>query len=195
MLDWPEKPELGLNCKMLGIFCSQKPASPSVSGTLLWQAHALLFKKSEIWVLDEWTFICSNSHLSWTFLVSLYPQAPKLFYLLKRMTISYSQLVTMFFSIYSFLPLCICESQRSNGIYFKFKIIANPKKKKKPSSDELRLAMSSNYWGWLGRGPWKFRILFSVLSCVFEIFHMNTEKLFDEHLVTQININPYICSQ
>ena len=89
MLDWPEKPELGLNCKMLGIFCSQKPASPSVSGTLLWQARALLFK-SEIWVLDEWTFICSNSHLSWTFLVSLYPQAPKLFYLLKWMTISYS---------------------------------------------------------------------------------------------------------
>lgn len=38
----------------------------------------------------------------------------------------------------------------------------------------------------------QYNILFWGIS---DIFHMNTEKLFDEHLVTLINIHPYVCSQ
>lgn len=50
--DQPEKPEPRLNWKILSIFCCWKPASPRVSGTLSWQACALSFKRSEIWVLQ-----------------------------------------------------------------------------------------------------------------------------------------------
>lgn len=80
---WPDlrNLNLGWTAKCLAHFVPRTLPAP-VSG-MPWQARARLFKKSEIWVLDEWAFICSNSHLSWTFLVSLYPQAPKLFYLLR----------------------------------------------------------------------------------------------------------------
>ena len=140
VFDRPEKPEPRLNWKILGVFCSRRPASPSVTGMLLWQTRALLFK-SETWVLDEWTFICSNSHLSRTFLVSLYPQASNTlgqesFIFWRGMTISYSLTLKRptvkcsFAYIQASSIVYVWVTKKQWHLFQVQKWFANPKKKK-----------------------------------------------------------------